>query len=234
MMEGLVRSMWKEALGVELPNPFPVMTYAEAMARLRLRQARPARVARADRAHRPREDSRVQGVPQSAAELPNGRVAALRVPGRRCAVAQGDRRLRAVRRDLRRQGPRVDQGQRRRQAQRGRAAVADRQVPARSGAARDPRAHRRADRRRDLLRRRQGEGRQRRARRAARQARPRARIREQRVEAAVGRRLPDVRVRRGQEDVGGAPSPVHRAQGRARGPLRDRSGATRSPRPTTS
>jgi aspartyl-tRNA synthetase len=31
LMEGLVRSMFKETLGVDLPHPFPVMTYADAM-----------------------------------------------------------------------------------------------------------------------------------------------------------------------------------------------------------
>ncbi len=85
---------------------------------------------------------------RNAADLPNGRVAALRVPGGGRHVAQGDRRLRALRRDLRREGSRVDQGQRRDQAQRGRPAVADRQVPVGARAARDPRAHRRAERRR--------------------------------------------------------------------------------------
>ena len=55
----------------------------------------------------------------------------------------------------------------------------------------------------DLLRRRPREGRQRRARRAAREGRPRARVRRTRMEAAVGRRLPDVRVRRRQ----GRPGP---------------------------
>jgi aspartyl-tRNA synthetase len=33
LMEGLVRSLFKEALGVELANPFPRLTYAEAMAK---------------------------------------------------------------------------------------------------------------------------------------------------------------------------------------------------------
>jgi aspartyl-tRNA synthetase len=31
LMEGLVRAMFKETLGVDLPHPFPVMTYADAM-----------------------------------------------------------------------------------------------------------------------------------------------------------------------------------------------------------
>ena len=48
-----------------------------------------------------------------------------------------------------------------------------------------------------------------------------------RLEAAVGRRLPDVRVRRGEEDLGRAPSSVHRAEGRPRGAVRDRPRATR-------
>jgi aspartyl-tRNA synthetase len=33
MNEGLVHALWKEVLGIELPRPFPVMTYAEAIAR---------------------------------------------------------------------------------------------------------------------------------------------------------------------------------------------------------
>jgi aspartyl-tRNA synthetase len=80
LMEGLVRAMFKDALGVDLPNPFPVMTYAEAM----------------DRYGVDKPDLRVSlvlteltdlmkavdfKVFRSAAELPNGRVAALRVPG---------------------------------------------------------------------------------------------------------------------------------------------------------
>jgi aspartyl-tRNA synthetase len=45
---------------------------------------------------------------------PNGRVAALRLPGRRQPVAQGNRRLHGLCRPLRRTRPRVYQGQRRR------------------------------------------------------------------------------------------------------------------------
>jgi aspartyl-tRNA synthetase len=80
MMEGLVRSMWKEALGVDLPDPFPVMTFADATARY----------------GSDKPDLRVSlelteltdlaktvdfKVFRNAADLPNGRVAALRVPG---------------------------------------------------------------------------------------------------------------------------------------------------------
>jgi aspartyl-tRNA synthetase len=80
MMEELVRVMFREALGVDLANPFPVMAYAEAM--------------RDYGSDKP--DLRVPlvlteltdlmrtvdfKVFRTAAELANGRVAALRVPG---------------------------------------------------------------------------------------------------------------------------------------------------------
>jgi aspartyl-tRNA synthetase len=80
LMEGLVRSMWKEALGVDLPDPFPVMTFADAMARygsdkpdlrILLELTDLTDLART-------VDFKVF---RSAAELPNGRVAALRIPG---------------------------------------------------------------------------------------------------------------------------------------------------------
>ena len=129
LMEGLVRAMFKEALGVDLPDPFPVMTYADAMrdygsdkpdlrVSLKLTELTDLMKTR-----------RLQGVPRrrGPAERPRRRAARA---GRRHADAQGDRRLHDVRRDLRREGPRVHQGQRRREAERGRPAVADRQVPA--------------------------------------------------------------------------------------------------------
>ena len=80
MMEGLVRTMWKEAMGVDLPDPFPIKTYAEVMSRY----------------GSDKPDLRVSlelteltdlmktvdfKVFRSAADMPNGRVAALRVPG---------------------------------------------------------------------------------------------------------------------------------------------------------
>ena len=80
LMERLVRVMWKEALDVDLPDPFPVMTFAEAM----------------DKYGSDKPDLRVSlvlteltdlmkdvdfKVFKAAANLPNGRVAALRVPG---------------------------------------------------------------------------------------------------------------------------------------------------------
>ncbi len=80
IMEGLVRRMFRDALGEELPHPFPVMRYADAMRdygsdkpdlRVTLRLTELTDL--------------VKGVDfkvfRAAAELPNGRVAALRVPG---------------------------------------------------------------------------------------------------------------------------------------------------------
>ena len=79
IMEGLVRTMWKEAMGVDLPDPFPIKTFAEVMAKY----------------GSDKPDLRVSlelteltdlmktvdfKVFRAAADLPNGRVAALRVP----------------------------------------------------------------------------------------------------------------------------------------------------------
>jgi aspartyl-tRNA synthetase len=80
IMEGLVRAMFKDAIGVELPNPFPVMPYDEAMRdygsdkpdlRVPLKLTELTDVMRA-------VDFKVF---RAAADLPNGRVAALRLPG---------------------------------------------------------------------------------------------------------------------------------------------------------
>jgi aspartyl-tRNA synthetase len=80
MMEELVRVMFREAMGVELANPFPIMTYADAMRdygsdkpdlRVTLKLTELTDVMRG-------VDFKVF---RAAAELPNGRVAALRVPG---------------------------------------------------------------------------------------------------------------------------------------------------------
>jgi aspartyl-tRNA synthetase len=80
LMEGLVIALFKEALGVDLPQPFPVMTYADAMRdygsdkpdlRVPLKLTELTNLMRA-------VDFKVF---RAAAELPNGRVAALCVPG---------------------------------------------------------------------------------------------------------------------------------------------------------
>ena len=80
IMEELVRTMFKEAIGVDLSNPFPVLTYDDAMRdygsdkpdlRVSLKLTELTDVMRS-------VDFKVF---RAAAELRNGRVAALRVPG---------------------------------------------------------------------------------------------------------------------------------------------------------
>ena len=80
MMEGLVRSMFRDALSIDLPDPFPVMSFADAMRdfgsdKPDLRN--PLKLTELT--------DLMKGVDfkvfRSAANLPNGRVAALRVPG---------------------------------------------------------------------------------------------------------------------------------------------------------
>ncbi len=214
LIEPLVHTMFKEALGVDLPNPFPVMKYAEAMSRY----------------GSDKPDLRVAlelteltdlmrtvdfKVFRAAADLPNGRVAALRVPGGGTLSRKEIDDYTTFVKIYGAGGLGVHQGERRRQGQRRRPAVADRQVPRRARAARNPEAHRRRQRRPDLLRRRQGTNRQRRAGRVAHESRTRARLCAGRLEAAVGRRLSDVRVRRREEDLGRQAPSVHRAEGRA-------------------
>jgi len=80
IMEALVIRMFKDALGVDLPQPFPVMAFADAMRdygsdkpdlRIPLKLTELTDLMKA-------VDFKVF---RGAAELPNGRVAALRVPG---------------------------------------------------------------------------------------------------------------------------------------------------------
>ncbi|MEP7063930.1 MAG: aspartate--tRNA ligase [Betaproteobacteria bacterium] len=80
LMEGLVRTMWKDALDVDLPDPFPIMQFADAMRdygsdkpdlRIPLKLTELTDLMRS-------VDFKVF---RAAADLPNGRVAALRVPG---------------------------------------------------------------------------------------------------------------------------------------------------------
>jgi len=80
VMEGLILALFKEALGIGLPQPFPVMTYADAMRdygsdkpdlRVPLKLTELTDLMRAVEFK----------VFRAAADLPNGRVAALCVPG---------------------------------------------------------------------------------------------------------------------------------------------------------
>ena len=80
LMEGLIRTLFKEVLDVSLPDPFPVMSFAEAMARygsdkpdLRV----PLELTELTDVMRTVEFK----VFRTAADMPGGRVAALRVPG---------------------------------------------------------------------------------------------------------------------------------------------------------
>ena len=80
LMEGLVRTMFQETLGVELEKPFPIMTYADAMRDygsdkpdLRI----PLKLTELTDLMRSSEFK----VFRSAADLPDGRIAALNVPG---------------------------------------------------------------------------------------------------------------------------------------------------------
>jgi aspartyl-tRNA synthetase len=80
MMEDLVRAMFREALAVELPAPFPILAYADAMRDygsdkpdLRV----PLKLTELTDLMKTVEFKVFRG----AADLPNGRVAALNVPG---------------------------------------------------------------------------------------------------------------------------------------------------------
>ena len=229
-----MRAMFREALGVELPA-FPVMTFADAMRDygsdkpdLRV----PLKLTELTDLMKTR---RLQGVPRRGrpAERPRRRAARA---GRRHADAQGDRRLHAVRRDLRREGPRLHQGQRRRRRPNEEGLQSPivkflpeavlREILARTGAQTGDLIFFGADREKvvnDAL-----------GALRAKVGHERGFARD-RMEAAVGRRLSDVRVRRrtrrrwaARHHPFTAPKDGHEDA------LRDRPGATRSRRPTTS
>ena len=134
------RTSSRDVLEAQLPDPFPRMTYAEAMRRYGVRQAGPAHPARARRRRRPR------------ARRASSRCSRRRRPtrtdaSRRCACRGGGKLSRKQIDDytafvgaLRREGPRLRQGQRRGEGPRG-PAVADPEVPVRRGGRRRPRAH---------------------------------------------------------------------------------------------
>ena len=80
LMEGLVRTMFKETLDIDLPDPFPIMTYAEAM--LRYGSDKPDLRVSLELSELTDVMKTVDfKVFRAAADLANGRVAALRVPG---------------------------------------------------------------------------------------------------------------------------------------------------------
>ena len=153
LMEGLVRHVFKQVLDVDLPA-FPRLAYAEAMARfgsdkpdlrVKLELTELTDLMKG-------VDFKVFRAGGGASGRPRGGPA--RARRQRRVHAQGARRPRALRGDLRRQGPRLHPRERPDQAERGGAPVADREVLQARAARGNPRAHRRAGRRRDLLRRR--------------------------------------------------------------------------------
>ncbi|HEV8553322.1 MAG TPA: aspartate--tRNA ligase [Casimicrobiaceae bacterium] len=80
IMEGLVRQMFRDAMQVELPDPFPIMRYADAMRDYGIDKP-DLRVALKLTELTDLMKSTEFKLFRTAAELPNGRVAALRVPG---------------------------------------------------------------------------------------------------------------------------------------------------------
>jgi len=88
IMEGLVRQMFRDAMQVELPDPFPIMKYADAMRDYGIDKP-DLRVALTLTELTDLMKSTEFKLFRTAAELPNGRVAALRVPG----AGGGDRAL---------------------------------------------------------------------------------------------------------------------------------------------
>ncbi len=79
IMEDLIRAVFKEALGAELPNPFPRLSYADAMARFG--SDKPDLRVKLEFTELTELMKTVDfKVFRAAAELPDGRVAALRIP----------------------------------------------------------------------------------------------------------------------------------------------------------
>jgi aspartyl-tRNA synthetase len=80
IMEAMIRSVFDEALGVKLPDPFPVMTYGEAMARYG--SDKPDLRVTLELTDLTAALSDVEfKVFRAAAELVDGKVVALRIPG---------------------------------------------------------------------------------------------------------------------------------------------------------
>ena len=141
LMEGLAVTLFREVLGLELPQPFPRISYQDAMRRYGSDKP-DLRVALelVDVADLVKDcDFKVFAAP---AKDPGGRVAALRVPGGGSLSRKEIDEYTAFVARYGAQRTRLHQGQRTCTRPR-RPAVADHQVPERCGAHRDPRAQRR-------------------------------------------------------------------------------------------
>lgn len=80
LMEEMIRTVFKDTLGVDLPNPFPRLIYAEAMARFG--SDKPDLRVKLELTELTDLMKQVEfKVFRGAADLPDGRVAALRIPG---------------------------------------------------------------------------------------------------------------------------------------------------------
>ena len=227
LFEDMIRHIFKTTIDVETDAKFPVMPYSEAMARfgsdkpdLRVQlEFTELTDAMKD------VDFKVFSTPANAKD---GRVAALRVP-KGGELSRGD--IDGYTEFVRIYGAKGLAWIKVNEKAKGRDGLQspDRQEPARRIDRGDPRAHRRARRRHHLLRGRPREGRQRQPRRAAPEDRPFGirqgeRPRPGRLEAAVGRRLPDVRIRRRRCTLRRGSPPVHQPEGRASRVPRDGSG----------
>ncbi len=223
LMEGLMRHLFKEVMNVELPNPLPRMPYSEAMRRY----------------GSDKPDLRISLELVDVADLvkdcefkvfagpakdPKGRVTALRVPGGNSMSRSQIDDYTRVCRALRREGSGVHQGGRDREGSRW-PAVADHQVPER----RCREGHLCRAPARSMA---TSFSSARTASKVVSDALGALRLRvghdlklvRERVEAAVGDRLPDVRVRPGSEALGGDASPVHLAGERRSGRVEGGSG----------
>ncbi len=227
LFEAMIRHVFKETIGVELDEKFPVMQYSEAMRRFG--SDKPdlrVKLEFTDLTDAVKDvDFKVFSTP---ANTKDGRVAALRVP-KGGELSRGE--IDGYTEFVRIYGAKGLAWIKVNDVAKGRDGL---QCPIvknlhDAAIARDSRAHRRARRRHHLLRGGPREGGERQPRRAASEDRPLGirqgeRPARDRLEAAVGGRLPDVRIRRGRQPLRRRASSVHEPEGRAPRVSRNRSG----------